>query len=76
MKILSDIMKEPPEKTALTEKWLIPSDPLDFYCLQGFQKIVSKPRTIDKGGGVAVFLKEGFSYSLIDYETDQECLIL
>ena len=44
--------------------------------MQGFQKIVSKPRTIGKGGGVAVFLKEGISYSLIDYETNQESLIL
>ena len=44
--------------------------------MQGFQKIVSKPRTIGKGGGVAVFLKEGISYSLIDYEADQESLIL
>ena len=76
LKIISDSLKEPPDIIALTETWLSPSDPLDFYCLQGFQKIVSKRRTIGKGGGVAVFLKEEISYSLIDYETDQECLIL
>ena len=76
MQILNDNLKEPPDIIELTETWLSPSDPLDFYCLQGFQKNVSKPRTIGKGGGVAVFLKERISYSLIDYETVQECLIL
>ena len=34
-----------------------------------------KTRTIGKGGVVAVFSKEGISYSLIDYEMDQESLI-
>ena len=76
LQILNDSLKEPPDIIALTETWLSPSDPLNFYCLQRFQKIVSKPRSLCKGGGVAVILKEGISYSLIDYETDQECLIL
>ena len=58
LQILNDSLKEPPDIIALTETWLSPSDPLDFYCLQGFQKIVSKPRTIGTGG-IAVFLKEG-----------------
>ena len=76
LQILNDSLKEPLDTIALTETWLSPVDPLDFYYLQDFQKIVSQPRTIDNGGGVAVFLKEGISFSLIDYETDQECLIL
>ena len=76
LQILNDSLKEPPDIIALIETWLSPGDPLDFYFLQGFQKIVSKPKTIGKCGGVAVFLKEGISYSLMDYETDQECLFL
>ena len=72
LQILNASLKEPPDIIAPTKTWLCPSDPLDFYCLQGFQNIVSKPRTIGKSGGVAVFLKEGISYSLIDYETHQE----
>ena len=68
LQILKDSLKKPPDIIALTETWLSPSDPLEFYCLQGFQKIVSKQRTIGKGGGVAVFLKEEISYILIDYE--------
>ena len=76
LQILSDSLKEPLDIIALTETWLSPSDPLDFYCLQRCQEIVSKPRTIGKGGGVAAFLKEGISCSLIDCETYQECLIL
>ena len=73
---LNDALKEPLVTIALTETWLSPGDPLEFYYLQDFQKIVSKPRKIGNGGRVAVFSKEGISYSLIDYEMDQECLIL
>ena len=61
LQILNDSLKEPPDIIALTEI---------------FQKIVIKPRTVGKGGGVAAFLKEGISCSLIDYETYQECSIL
>ena len=55
LQILNDSLKEPPDIIALTETWLSPSDPLDFYCLQGFQKLYQNQEQLVKAAALLFF---------------------
>ena len=78
LNILLSTFENKPVVLALTETWIAENDPLDEYDILGYQPIESTPRLDCKrrSGGVAFYVKDGYHYKPIDFNTEIECSII
>ena len=57
---------------ALCETWLIDNDPLDIYKLPVYSSNVVLTKTTEKGGGVALFVRNDLNFEDMKYECNIE----
>ena len=76
LNILLNKFAHKPVVVALTETWIAESDPIDQYNIIGYQPIEPTPRLDCKrrSGGVAFYVKDGYYFKLIEFETEIERL--
>ena len=78
LNILLSTFEQKPVVLALTETWIAANDPLEEYDILGYQPIESTPRLNCKrrSGGVAFYVKDGYCFEPIDFNTEIECSII
>ena len=74
--VFLETLEKKPDVFALTETWLKDSDQLEDNDLPGYQTLVSKPRNNAKrqSGGVVFYNRVNLQYTLLDINTEIECL--
>ena len=78
MNIILNTFEHKPVVLALTETWIVENDPLDEYDIVGYQPIESTSRLNSKrrSGGVAFYVKDGYYFKPISFNTEIECSII
>ena len=78
LNILLNSFPHKPVVVALTETWIAENDPIDEYNIIGYQPIESTPRLDCKrrSGGVAFYVKDGYYFKHIEFNTEIECSII
>ena len=61
----------------LSETWLKPCIPSALISVPGFQPPIRNDRIAERGGGVAIYIRDGFSFKVLPFvPADIECLAI